>query len=201
MMFGGSRNPASTIAATEDGSIRMDSIKKPDVFYGISHPINQNDFDKRYGFKSDKKTYSVSCQTNSMINVYGGTNGVPQRTLDRAVDKWKENNYIYSDGSPRELNEMSAILAEEQGLTKYHTLIWENNDFKHMSEEEFLKSDYTCGILKKIGKKVGDQHFLVVIKNSDGTLTILDSNPDVELNYEFDYIMPMKELPLPNKTE
>lgn len=96
---------------------------------------------------------------------------------------------------------MSAILAEEQGLTKYHTRIWENNDFKHMSEEEFLKSDYTCGILKKVGKKVGDQHFLAVIKNSDETLTILDSNPDVELNYEFDYIMPMKELPLPNKTE
>ena len=89
-----------------------------EIIYTADNPINQNDFDKRYGFSSpDEK--SQSCKTNSLINLYAKDGGVKQSQLDVAVEKWKNSGAIYDDGSPHDLNVMSNILAKEMGENDY----------------------------------------------------------------------------------
>ena len=185
-----------------DAESGEDQTRNADIEYTLDNPINQEDFDTRYGFTSSKGT--VSCKTNSLINLYAADGGVTQSQLDSVVDKWRTDGVIDNDGSPLDLNAMSKTLAEEMGRADYYSLVYPApayNQLKYDSQTDFEQSQYPAGIQTR--EKPGYTHFTATIKtagsNSEITTQTMDSldpnRPGAE-NYTVTKVEPLQLLNL-----
>jgi len=192
------RNTMTTKSADEFQIITDDKI-----YYKRENPINQEYFDSHYNFSSSDS--SVSCKTNSLINIYAAKFGMTQSQLDKAVEVWKKNGYIDDDGSPIELNKMSKTLATELGLSEYYSFIYSKDDnykqLKFSSQTDFDKSEYEVGIQTR--KKPGHTHYTATVKNLFGKISVvMDSlkpdRPGAE-DYSVTNIEPMTLYKLPEK--
>ena len=173
------------------------------IRYTRENPINQEYFDSHYDFSSSGR--SVSCKTNSLINIYAAKFGITQSQLDKSVETWKKNGYIDDDGSPIELNKMSKTLATELGLSEYYSFIYSKDDnykqLKFSSQADFDKSEYEVGIQKRT--KPGYTHYTATVKNLFGKLSVvmdsLKPNRSGAEDYSVINIEPMALCKLPEK--
>ena len=166
----------------QDAQSGEDPDRETDIEYTLDNPINQEDFDARYGFSSPKGTQS--CKTNSLINIYAADGGVTQSVLDSTVEQWRTEGVIANDGSPKDLNAMSKTLAEELGRTDYYSLVYPApayNKLEYKSQTEFEQSEYQAGIQTRT--KQGYTHYTATIKTSGltgetNTQTLDSLDPD-----------------------
>ena len=170
------------------------------VKYDIDHPINQEDFDNRYGFSSPDGTQS--CKTNSLINIYAADGGVTQEQLDSAVDQWKKDGSIYDDGSPHDLNEMSKTLANAIGRDDYYSLVYPSPDYNQLkfnSQKDFSESKYPAAI--QTNSKPGHTHYTAAVKTIGAsgatvvkTLDSLNPNRTGASDYTVTKLEPMQKI-------
>ena len=162
------------------------------------HPLNQLDFDSRYGFPVDG-TSTQSCQTTSLINIYAAKTpgGVPIRILDTVVKQWVEDKLLTGDGSPYELNEMSKKLAKALGRDDYYSLVYPKpeNDLLVLSQDEFNKSEYDAGIQTR-KTPTGSTHYTATVKKNGKASDIdsLDPKRAAAKKYTVKNVKPMQLL-------
>ena len=166
----------------------------------MDNPINQEDFDARYGFSSSKGTQS--CKTNSLINIYAANGGVTQSALDSAVEQWRTDGVIDGDGSPKDLNAMSKTLAGELGQADYYYPVYpapSYNQLEYNSQAEFEQSEYQAGIQTR--EKTRYKHYTATVKTqgldgetSSQTLDSLDPDRPGAEDYEVTNVEPYQLL-------
>lgn len=91
-------------------------------YLSASVPLDQQGFDKEYGFSNGSLKDTKSCKTAALINTYAAEDGLSKETLDKVVETWKANNWIDTDGSPLDINRMSESLAKAMGRDTHYEI-------------------------------------------------------------------------------
>jgi len=162
------------------------------------HPLNQLDFDSRYGFPVEGGS-TQTCQTTSLINIYAAKTpgGVPIRILDTVVEQWVEDELIAGDGSPLELNKMSKELAKALGRQHYYSLVYPKpeKDLLVLSQDEFNESQYDAGIQTR-ETPAGSTHYTATVKKNGKALDMdsLDPKRPAAKKYVVKTVKPMQLL-------
>ncbi len=111
------------VKAEVDERITIEILKEPGSripeLITTHVPLNQLDFDVEFGFGDGQVSHSKSCKTVSLINSYADVYGVDRDSLRKTVEEWKNNDWIYKDGAPKDINKMSNSLAKAMGLEKH----------------------------------------------------------------------------------
>jgi len=151
------------------------------IEYTFQQGYSQLDFDKRYGFVPDPKDgKTVSCKTLSLVNSTISKEVLGEEkfyeVLDNAVKTWKDNGWICSDGSPKNIEAMSNSLSKEVKDKTFQGMVYPNAPeswtTERMNPDAFFQSNYTEGI----GEWVFDRktHYMSVSKRGGG-ITVTDS--------------------------
>ena len=151
------------------------------IEYTFQQGYSQLDFDKRYGFVPNPKDgKTVSCKTLSLVNSTISKEVLGEQkfyeVLDNAVKTWKDNGWICSDGSPKNIEAMSNSLSKEVEEKTFQGMVYPNAPkswtTQRMNPDVFFQSNYTEGI----GKWIADDktHYMSVSKRRGG-ITVTDS--------------------------
>ncbi|MBR5646093.1 MAG: hypothetical protein K6E97_11425 [Treponema sp.] len=197
----GSSHSSGNFSPSIPGDVK--EKKEEETVYNSTNLINQNDFDKRYGYNLDNSG-TVTCKTCTLINYYANKIDIKLSQLDQVVKEWKENGYIAKDGSPNDLNKMSNSLAKNLGLKKHKSFIYpETAPYGlKMSEEDFNKSNYDFGIAQNykvvnVGTKNEKVyiHYTGISKENNTTriLDSLDPNRPGVNDYTIKIVEPMED--------
>ena len=162
---------------------RIATVTPPrSIEYTFQQGYSQLDFDKRYGFVPDPKDgrKTVSCKTLSLVNSTISKEALGEEKfyeiLDNAVKTWKDNGWIYSDGSPENIEAMSNSLSKELKDKTFQGMVYPNAPESWTTEritpDAFFQSNYTEGIgTWMAGEKT---HYMSVSKRGGG-ITVTDS--------------------------
>lgn len=96
--------------------------------------------------------------------------------LDNAVKTWKDNGWIRSDGSPKNIEAMSNSLSKELEEKTFQGMVYPDSPeswaTERMNPDAFFQSNYTEGIGTWVdGEKI---HYMSVSKTGGG-ITVTDS--------------------------
>lgn len=164
-------------------------------FLSASVPLNQLDFDKEYGFSDGSLAKTKSCKTTSMVNSYISTYGLSKTTLDKAVETWKENKWVDTDGSPLELNRMSNSLSKLMGLDKHYEIPGKYVDNKWVqtsfAPNEINYNSYDAYIVKSRNDTLRSEHY-TLINSKIGSIDSLDPHRANASGYKPILIQPLE---------
>jgi len=173
------------------------------IEYTFQQGYSQLDFDKRYGFVPDPKDgrKTVSCKTLSLVNSTISKEALGEEKfyeiLDNAVKTWKDNGWIYSDGSPENIEAMSNSLSKELKDKTFQGMVYPNAPeswtTERMNPDAFFQSNYTEGIGKWMA---GDKTHYMSVSKTGGGITVTDSmdiNRASASSYVLEFVEPFTE--------
>ena len=170
------------------GFIAPSKPKNIPDYLSVNNTLNQQDFDREYGFSDGELAHTKSCKTAALINAYVVEYGLNKETLDKAVETWKDKKYIDSDGSPLDINKMSNSLSKLMGLdTHFETAgKMEGNKWVVCKINVSGIDSYTnlgTGILLSTNANLGTSHYTLVQPNGS-RIDSLDPNRDAAPGYK-----------------
>ena len=182
---------------------RIATVTPPGTIeYTFQQGYSQLDFDKRYGFVPDPKDgKTVSCKTLSLVNSAISKEVLGEEkfyeVLDNAVKTWKDNGWICSDGSPRNIEAMSNSLSKELKDKTFQGMVYPNAPeswtTERMNPDAFFQSNYTEGIGKWMA---GDKTHYMSVSKTGGGITVTDSmdiNRASASSYVLEFVEPFTE--------
>ena len=177
--------------------------------------IDQLRFDLRYGFGTSIAD-TQSCQSTAIINAYVKLQptGVPLDLLDQTVSEWQQEAAydgraavpIRPDGSPRDANSMSNILAANLGRDDHLAFVYDPSDNWNQitfdEQGDFEESGYSVAIERRERvvnalEATTSQHFTALVEDDDAytSYDALDAERPFADKYTVTELLPMRLLP------
>jgi RHS repeat-associated protein len=168
-----------------------------------ANPLNQLQFEERYGYGSNGVRPGVSCQTVAMVNAYAcdTSGGVRVSDLDRAVEGWEERGEIETTGtqagSVGDWAGMSQTLARELGRETYLEFRYPGGQDhpETASMEQFGSSGASLGIAHLTNSAQRTQHWVLITLTQ--MIDSLDPQRPTASGYTIDSIQLLQTLRLP----